>query len=166
MNVPKAIEQAMATLIRNNVELGPGVTIRTWQTLRYDNSWVENKDRVFPMLDIRCATPTMGDNQVALSCECAILMGTNADDDEDHSFVSHMYDSIQVLMDNMYVDYRAGNRDNEPLKTYIDTIQTAVGASKFRFGGIQFGEGTEPYEDAGINMIGISVVTHYGRDDF
>ena len=70
MNVPKAIEQAMATSIRSNVELGAGVTIRTWQSLRYDNSWTENKDRVFPMLDIRCSAPSMGENEIALSCEC------------------------------------------------------------------------------------------------
>lgn len=166
MNVPKAIEQALADVIRANAELGANVTVRAWQSLRHDASWEENIDRVFPMLDIRCASPSMGANQVSLSCDCSLLVGTNADDDKDHSFVSQMYDAVQNFLDGMYANYRAGNHDSEPLKTYIDKVQSLVGADQFRFGGLQFGDGLEPYEDAGVNLIGISLITHYGRDDF
>jgi len=166
MNLPKAIEQVLADLIRSNAAVGPGVIFRPWQTLQADNNWDASVDRIFPLIDIRCSAPTTADNQVARSVECAVLMGTNADDDRDHAFISNMFEEVHQFLDQLFIQFRAGNFDADPLASFVEDTQALVGdASRFRFGGLTFGAGMEPYDDGGINMLGITLEVHYSRDD-
>ena len=166
MNVPKAIELAIAEIIREYAEIGEGVTIRVWQSLASDGSWAENPDRTFPMIDVRCSPPLTDDNQSTRSVECAILMGTNTDDDKDHAFISAMYEAVQEVMDDLFAVFRSGTLTTEPFNTFQARVVTEVGATPFSFGGLTFGEGLAPADDGGINMIGITIVVHYSRSDF
>lgn len=166
MNVPKAIELAMAETIRANAEMGENVTIRAWQSLASDGSWKKNPDRSFPMIDVRCSPPQTDDNQSTLRVQCSILMGTKTDDDKSHAFVSDMYEAVQKVCDDMFKVFRSGTLTTEPFNTFQARVVTEAGADNFQFGGLTFGEGLAPADDDGINMIGITLIVHYGRSDF
>ena len=166
MNVSKAIELAMAETIRKFAEMGEDVTIRAWQSLEADGSWKENPDRSFPMIDVRCSPPRTDDNQSTLQVECAILFGTKTDDDKSHAFISVMYEAGQGVCDNLFSQFRSGTYDGDEIKFFLDKVDEALESDEFKFGGFTFGEGLSPADDAGINMIGITLIVHYGRSDF
>lgn len=163
MNVPKAIEMALAGTIRKYAEIGEGVTIRPWQSLAADGSWRSDTDRVFPMIDVRCAPPKTDDNQAALACECAVLLGTKTDADKNHLIISALYGAVQGLCNSMFAQFRNSTADGS-----LDYFNAAVlaEASCYGFGGLTFGEGLAPADDAGINMIGIALNVHYSRSDY
>lgn len=164
MNVAKAVELSIADVIRKNAKIGADVTIRPWQNLQADNSWEESLDRAFPMIDVRCSPPSTDDNQVTRSVECAILMATNADDDRSHADISTIYDTIDGLINQLFAQFRSEDWTQEPLATFISTVEDAAGATNFRLGGFTLSDGLGPYDDDGINMIGTSLITHYSTD--
>lgn len=165
MNVPKSFEQALATVIREHGDLPPGVTIRAWQTLDHDATWDPEKDRTFPMIEIRSSPARTDDNQATLSCEAAILIGTMADDDKDHADISLIFDKVQSVVDSLYAQFRAQVNGTE--KDRFDAVMAAnLSAALYSFGGFTLGDGLAPYDDKGANIIGLSLVLHYSRDDF
>lgn len=166
MNISKAIELAMAETIRKYAKLGEDVTIRAWQSLESDGSWKENPDRSFPMIDVRCSPPKTDDNESTQQVECAILFGTKTDDDKSHAFVSAMYEAGQGVCDKLFKQYRTGTFTDTEIKYFIDKVEAEAGADVFTFGGFTFGEGLSPSDDSGINMIGITMIVHFGRSDF
>jgi hypothetical protein len=170
MNITKAIELAMAEVIREYAEMGEDVLIRPWQSLAADGSWKVDPDRKFPMIDVRCGPPKTDDNESTLAVECSILMGTKTDDDKDHAFISAMYEAVQGVCDNLFSQFRTTpgstyTADTE-IADFLASVVASATAAKFNFGGFTFGEGLAPADDAGINMIGITVVVHYSRSDF
>jgi hypothetical protein len=166
MNVSKAIELAMAETIRKYAQLGEEVTIRAWQSLESDGSWKENPDRSFPMIDVRCSPPKTDDNESSQQVECAILFGTKTDDDKSHAFVSKMYEAGQGVCDKLFKQYRTGIFTDTEIKYFINKVETEAGTDVFTFGGFTFGEGLSPSDDNGVNMIGITMIVHFGRSDF
>lgn len=169
MNVPKAIELVMAETIRKYAEMGEDVTIRAWQSLAADGSWQDNPDRKFPMIDVRCSPPQSDDNQSTFQVPCAILFGTKTDDDKDHAFISAMYEAGQGLCDTLFSQFRSGTftgTGKEEIVYFLSRVESEAGADNFQFGGFSFGEGLAPADDSGINMIGITLITHYARSDF
>ena len=166
MNTTKAIELAMAETIRKYAQMGEGVTIRAWQSLEADGSWKENPDRRFPMIDVRCSPSKTDDNESTLQVECAILMGTNTDDDKSHAFISNMYEAVQGVCDTMFSQFRSGVFTGEEIAYFLAKIVEDTSSDAFQFGGLTFGDGLAPSDDGGINMIGITMIVHYGRSDF
>jgi hypothetical protein len=166
MNVSKAVELAFAEAIRDNAEMGEGVTVRAWQSLESDGSWKKYPDRAFPMVDVRCSPPRTSEMQGGREVECAILIGTKTDDDKSHAFVSQMYDEIQKVCDDLFADFRRADETSEPLKTWLATVEDNVESGGFGFGGFTFGEGLSPMDDGGVNMIGITMVVHYSKTGF
>ena len=169
MNVSKAIELAMAETIRKYAQLGEDVTVRAWQSLESDGSWKENPDRSFPMIDVRCSPPKTNDNESTQQVECAILFGTKTDDDKSHAFISAMYEAGQGVSDKLFAQYRSGTftgTGKEEIAYFIAKVEAEAGTDVFTFGGFTFGEGLSPSDDAGINMIGITMIVHFGRSDF
>jgi hypothetical protein len=176
MNVPKAIELAMAETIRKYAEMGEGVTIRAWQSLASDGSWKKDPDRTFPMIDVRCGPPKTDDNQSTRSVECSILMGTKTDDDKDHAFISDMYEAVQGVCDDLFSQFRTETTNvytGAEISYFLAGVKNdpnggaeRASAASFEFGGFTFGDGLSPADDGGINMIGITLVIHFGRSDF
>lgn len=166
MNTPKAIELAMAKTLRKYAQLGEDVLIRAWQSLEADGSWKENPDRSFPMIDVRCGPPRTDDNQSTLNVECSILCGTNTDDDKSHAFVSAMYDEAQRVCDLLFSSFRQGSCTDEELAFFLNAVVAEAGANAFQFGGFTFGDGLAPTDEGGINMVGVTMIVHYGRSDF
>jgi len=169
MNTTKAIELAMAETLRKYAQMGADVTIRAWQSLAADGSWKTNPDRKFPMIDVRCSPPGHDDNESTLQVQCAILMGTNTDDDKSHAFISSMYEAVQDVCDTIFAQYKTGvftGDDKEELAYFLARVLAETSADAFQFGGLTFGDGLAPADDGGINMIGITMIVHYGRSDF
>ena len=166
MNMTKAIELALAETIRKYAELGDGVVVRAWQSLEADGSWKENPDRSFPMIDVRCSPPKVEDNQATSIVECAILMGTKTDDDKSHAFISSMYESVQGMCDTLFSQFRSGVYTGDEIAYFLARVIAETSADAFQFGGLTFGDGLAPADDGGINMIGITLIVHYGRSDF
>ena len=166
MNVPKAIELAMSKVIRQYAEIGEGVTIRAWQSLAADGSWDPEKDRTFPLIDIRCGPSQTDENQSTLMVECSVIMATNTDDDKDHAFISAMYEAVQELCDTLFSQFRSDDEDESPLSDFLALVTEETGAGAFGFGGFTFGQGMPPADDAGLNMIGLTMVVHYSKAGF
>jgi hypothetical protein len=166
MNVAKAIELAFADLIRKQ-ELGAGVHVRAWQSLRADTTWDVTKDREFPAVDIRTAPQQFDmDAGSTMFCETAILCGTVADDDRDHAAVSALYEAVQGACDALYADFRGGT--GTLLTAFVAAITLALGSEgvKFSFGGLTFGGSMAPYDEGGSNMLGLTMRVHFSRSDF
>jgi len=166
MKVNQAIELAMAETIRAYAQMGANVTIRAWRSLEADGSWKENPDRKFPMIDVRCSTPGHDDNESTLQVQCAILMGTNTDDDKSHAFISGMEDAVQGVCDTLFAQYKTGVFTGTELAYFLARVVAETSTDAFQFGGLTFGDGLAPADDSGINTIGITMIVHYGRSDF
>lgn len=164
MNVPKAIEIAIATLLREFGNLPDGVTIRAWQTLPHDKTWKADTDRTFPMIDVRCSPATTDDNQATLQAGCAVLCGTKADDDRAHELVSVIYEAAQGVLDRLFSQFRTSS--GSELSRFLALMQANAGANAFQFGGFTFGDAMAPFDQSGVNMIGTTLTVHYGRSDF
>lgn len=163
MNPPRAIELALAGVLRQYAELSAGTAVRAWQSLRSDPGWDEEKDRTFPLVDVRCAPPTFDDNERTMYCECAVLCATKTDDDKDHAVVSSIYGEVQRVLDLLYSQFigTAG----EEYAAFSDALAAEAGDG-FNLGGLSWGTPAAPYDDGGINMIGISIRVHFSRADF
>ena len=166
MNTTKAIELAMAETLRKYAEMGAAVVVRAWQSLESDGSWDEKTDREFPMIDVRCSPPAHDDNESTLQVECRIIMGTKTDDDKNHAFISNMYEDVQDVCDTLFAQYRTGVFTGTELAYFLARVVAETSDDAFQFGGLTFGDGLAPADDGGINMIGITLVVHYGRSDF
>lgn len=163
MNVPKAIELAFTTVMREFAELGADVLIRPWQSVAADGSWEETKDRDFPVLDIRCAPPRTEQTQSTMMAETALLCGSKLDDDKGHVVISDLYEAVQSVCDKLFSQART--TDGDELARFKAILAEHLSPTTFSFGGLTFGESQPPYNDRGVNMIGVTMVVHYGRPD-
>jgi len=166
MNEPRAIEIAFAGIIRRYGEIGEGVAIRTWQSLRRDGSWDESKDRTFPVVDIRCSPPQTDDNERTLVCECAILCGTKTDDDRDHAQIEQMFSGVKAVLDSLFGQFINQTLDGDEYTLFSLTLDDELGANFGGIGGLTWGQGAAPFDDAGVNMIGLTMRVHYSRKDY
>jgi hypothetical protein len=96
-------------------------------------------------------------------CECAVLCGTKTDDDKDHAVISSIYGEVQRVLDLLYSQFigTAG----EEYAAFSDALAAEAGDG-FNLGGLSWGTPAAPYDDGGINMIGISIRVHFSRADF
>jgi hypothetical protein len=167
VNVPKAVEIAIATMLRKR-ELGAGVMVRPWQSLKWDGSFKPTADAVFPCVDVRCSPPrATSDGDPTMICDCSILCASLVDEDRDHAVISRMYGEVQAACDAIYAQFKA-DMVGVDIAAFLAAITTALGSEGaiFSFGGFILGDPSPPFDDAGKNMIGFSVQVHYSRSDF
>lgn len=162
MNVPRAIELAFAQLLRARAALGEKTVVRAWQSLANDAAWDSNKDRSFPIVDVRCSPPRTDTDEGLFICECALLCGTKTDDDKSHAAVAAIYGEVQAVADSLYSQFR--NAEAAELAEFKAVLTADLGAA-FHFGGLTWGDGMAPYDDGGVNMIGLAMRVHYSRTD-
>ena len=171
MNTPKAIELAFAELVRRHAELGKDTLIRAWQSLAVDGSWEETKDRDFPLVDIRCAPPRTEQTQSTMAVDAALLCGTKGDDDRDHAIISALYEAVESVCNRLFAQFMtlAGTAPNQAehpeLFTFLAKLDELLSPASFHFGGLAFGTPQPPFNENGVQMIGITMVVHYGRPD-
>jgi len=166
MNIPKAIEQAMSFVLKKHAELGKGVMLRAYQSLADDPYWSPSTDLYFPMVDIRCSPPRTDQTQTTLVCECAMLCGTNAQDDKDHAFISSLYEAVEGVVTNIFAQYRHGTTGGIYAEFVAKVVELVDDAAKFNFGGLTLGEPLAPHDESGVNMIGLTLAVHYSRSDY
>jgi hypothetical protein len=165
MNTAKAIELALVAVIRDYANLMPGVTLRAWQSLRADATWDEEQDRTFPLIEVRASPPRTDDNASTMQTQVSVLVGTLTADDKDHAQISDIYSDVQAAIDRLYAQFRvqvAGDEYNrfEAVMGENTTLGT------WNLGGFTYGDPLSPADDAGANIIGISLIVHHSNDNF
>jgi hypothetical protein len=160
MNIPAALEQAMAEAIRANAtDIGAGVNIRCWQRLETDGE--TEGARLFPMIDIRATPPATDENQYTLYSDIQIGCGTLAQADRLHTVIRLLYAAVQEVCDMLYSDF-AGVGDGSVLDAFNERVE--ADAAGYTFGGLSFQAGSPPLDDKGINTIGVALRVHYSRN--
>jgi hypothetical protein len=157
MNVPRAIEVAVAGLMRGD-ELGSETFVRTWQAMRRDGSWDQDADREYPLIDIRFSPERVEPDQVTLVCEGSVLCATKTEDDKDHAVVSAMYEAAHGILRGVFRSFM------EQTGTEYAAFVAAVEAEEpgaIHIGGVSFSEPTAPGDDGGANAIGIGFAVHF-----
>lgn len=169
MNIPKVFEGAIAKTLTTHAVLTAEnrPRFRAWQSVDEDFLWTATSDRVFPLVDVRCSPERVAEDGVTLSCECSVLIGTNASDDQNHRIISELYEAISTVLAALYAQFRAGAADAErtTFDEYIADKQPDTNAV-ISVGGFQWGEPLSPYEDSGANFIGMNYVIHFSRSDY
>ncbi len=164
MNIPKTIETAIATILRDN-GIGDVTLIRCWHVLDGDYKWLPDVDRSMPCIDIRCAAPrTSEENRVTQSVSVELKICTNAEDDRSHSEVCLYEESVQGTLDSLYAQFANGQGGTmlDMFKTIVTTDCQAIP----EIADIVLGEPTPPYNDEGINVVGLNLIVHFARTDF
>lgn len=164
MNVARAVEIAVAGVLRQFAQLGAGVTVRAWQSLPTDGSWTKESDRRFPLVDVRCSPPKTDENERTFYVECSVLCATKVDDDRNHAFVSEMYGEVQRVLDAMFSQY--WNTAGDELNAFNAALTGELGTNFNGAQGLTWGDGVAPYLEQGANVIGVAVRVHYSRKDY
>lgn len=165
MNVSAAIESALARTIEDHTNFGTEITLRPFQNLGRDEIWDETLDRIMPCIELRASPPAMGSDQVTMRIPTMILIATQNADDRDHRCLRDFYTEVQACLDRLYSQWR-GKAPAVEFTTFLDAMAAAVEAELFQFGGFMFEDPQLPFEDRGANVIGITLTTHYSRNDF
>lgn len=159
MNIPDACEKATAAMIRKYGEIGPGVLLRCWQSLRFDRTWNEKTDRQTPYEDIRFAPERVDENQSTMICEGVVVCATKGDDDKDHSAIKRLYEETHKVMRDIFADFRArgtGGKYDEFKAAILEHAQNGI-----TIGGVTFTEPAPPFDESGTNSIGIGFAIRF-----
>ena len=166
MKIPQTIEKALADIIKT-YPIGAQTMIRCWHIIRNDYKWKSDTDRVLPCIDLRCAPMTLdataGSSAVS---EIQITIQTQAEDDEDHKMIADIESAVQEAVDSLYSSFRhirssPANAKYIAFKAAIDSACTSV-----KIGGITLGAPLMPFDEDGLNTVGITLSVHYHRSDF
>jgi len=158
MNIPKAIELALAETIRNYSEVGTGVVVRPWQSISTEQIIAKEGQREYPMIDIRCGSPAT-DDQVTRYCEASLICGTYAQDDKDHAQISELYEAAQESLDLLHDQFMAGS--GAAYAAFVTYMEAEI--EGIHIGGVSFSAGNPPYEDTNANLMAISITVHYSK---
>lgn len=164
MNVAKAVEKAIAAVLRNYAELGADVVVRTYRALDFDGSWDATKDRQFPLVDVRCAYPVVTEGQCTTYAECAIRYATKTDDDPKHAVFCELEDAVVAAIERMFNQFRT-KTDGDEMTQFKADLAADLGGN-FEYSGLTWGEGGEPSSGDGINMGTVKIRVNYVRKDF
>lgn len=166
MNIPKLFEGALATTIRDHANLTAMPRLRTWQAISDDFNWTATSDRVFPLIDIRATPPAVGDDGVTLLSNVAVLIATNANDDQAHSDIANIYEGVSTVLDALYSQFRGtAGAERSTFDEYISDTQPDA-EETISVGGFEMGEPLSPYEDSGAYFIGLNFIIHFSRTDY
>jgi hypothetical protein len=165
VNVPKAIELSLAKVLTEHADLDPGVFVRCWQTLTNEPEWTVENDRRFPLIELRCSPATIDDNERTLMVPCVILCATKTEDDASHDQISKLYEDVEQCIYRLYGQFIQGASGDE--QTLFNSEMAAkTTATDYNFGGFTISDALAPGDDNGVNVIGMTLVTHYSRGGF
>ena len=157
MNPSKLFEIAICNMLRQ-AELGAGVVLRPWQSLRLDGSWSEEIDYQFPYVDIRFSPEVVDSDQVTCTCNGSIMAATLTEDDKDHEKISALYEAVYIVINGIFRSFISGSGTlYADFLTQISEIDSTV----LDVGGITLEGSNAPYDDNGSNRIGIGISIHF-----
>jgi hypothetical protein len=157
MTIAGAIELALADVIRNKADIGAGTILRCWQTLTDEQAIAADGARMFPMIEVRCGPPATAD-QTTRYCDVVILCGTYNEDDKTHLQIAQLYEGVQIAVDALHAQSIA--RTGADLSLFSTRISSEYSGS-FSLGGITLSGSEPPYEDGGVNFIGVNMRVHF-----
>jgi len=167
VNIPKKFEGALLYVLKQCAK-NKLPRIRTWQNISADAGWTPTNDRVFPVIDIRCASPvTNEDDGVTQLSNIALLVATNVNDDADHKANSAYYEEVQTILDSLYSQFRKKtpgaerNKFDEYLLSVVVKDEPVIS-----IGGFEHGASTMPYEESGAYFTGLNWIIHFSRSDY
>lgn len=164
MNIPKTIETAIATILRDN-GIGDVTLIRCWHVLDGDYKWNAVVDRAFPCVEVRCTAPrTSEENRVTQNVSVELKICTNGEDDRSHLEICQYEDSVQGTIDLLYAQF-ANGQGGALLETFKSIVLTDCEVIP-AIADIVLGEPTPPYNEDGINVVGLNVMVYFARTDF
>jgi len=99
-----------------------------------------------------------------MSSNVSIQIGTQAEDDRDHAIVSKLYAEVKAVLDSLMKQFLT-QTDAEELTLFKATLASEIGAN-FAFGGVEFGDPQEPFDDAGYLILAVGFVVHHSRTDY
>lgn len=157
LNPSKLFEQALTALLRNS-NLGPGVTLRPWQSIPFDGSWNADEDYTLPMVDIRFASESIGEDQVTCVCTGNITAITKTDDDQDHAAISALYDAVYGVVAGIFKSFIfvSGTQYSE----FLAKVEE-LSADTVHIGGVELVEPSMPSSIDGRNEISIGLAVHF-----
>ncbi len=88
-----------------------------------------------------------------------VQMGTEANADQDHAFVSQMYTAVMGVLRDVWKQFMEGV-DGDELTLFKSALLEAA-PPDFSFGGVSFGEPRDPYDDGGYNFETIGFNIHH-----
>jgi hypothetical protein len=96
-----------------------------------------------------------------------LLIGTHSEADPTHAVNASYYAAVQGVLDNLYAQFRAGTAgaERDSFDSYMSN-NPASDTVTISIGGFSHGEGMDPYEDAGLNFIGMTFNVHFSRSDY
>jgi hypothetical protein len=93
-------------------------------------------------------------------------ISTLASDDKTHKNVSVYYATAQQVIDNLYAQYRnTEGAELNAFNTYLSDKEPVVD-DLIVIGGFSHGDGLSPFEEDGVNVIGVTLIVHYSRADY
>jgi hypothetical protein len=157
MNPAKIFELALSRMIRK-AELGPGVVLRPWQSLRDDNSWDKDVDLQYPMVDMRFATEAVDAEQVTLTCSGVVMAATLTEDDKDHAIISALYEAVYGVVIGVFKSFINGTGT-----AYAELLAeiAAIDDSVLYVGGITLDSPGAPESADGTNSLSIGISIHF-----
>ncbi len=159
INIPDAFEKATATMIRKYAEIGPGVTIRCWQSLRFDGSWDSEKDKTCPYIDIRFAPEAVDDTQSTAVCNGGIGMATKTSDDRDHAAIKALYMAVHQVLRDIFKEFMARTTDGK-YDEFVALVKDFTDG-EVEHVSVRFTEPEPPSDDGGDNVISIGFAGHF-----
>jgi len=102
MTISRAIELAMAEVLRAFTNIGESAVIRAWQSLTDEQAIALTGEKQLPMVDVRCSPPAT-DDQVTRYCDVQVICGTHIDDDKNHA--QYEDGAVNLIAVNMRVHY-------------------------------------------------------------
>jgi hypothetical protein len=165
MNAAKAIELSLSAVLLEHANLPEAVMIRCWQTLDADPKWSRDNDRYFPLVELRAQPAVMDANERTMRAPCSIMVATKTEDDPSHEEVSDLYTKVENAIYGMYGQFM-GAGSGAILSTYLAELASRTVAGQFNFAGLTLSDAIIPFDDNGVNAIGMQLTTHYTREDF
>jgi hypothetical protein len=164
MNPPKAIELAIAAMIRSHANIGAKTLVRPWQSLNVEGAFDPKDDRTFPCVDVRFGSPRHNEDQTTLVCSGEILSMVYAEDDRNHQKISGIYDEVHDVVLGIFRDFMgripAGEYGAGFYGEFTDLVAQEDGG-KIRIGGITMEEGMPPSDDGNALGIGVGMGIHF-----
>lgn len=139
-------------------ELGAGVVLRPWQSLRLDGSWSEEIDYQFPYVDIRFSPEVVDSDQVTCTCNGSIMAATLTEDDKDHEKISALYEAVYIVINGIFRSFISGS---DTLYADFLTQISEIDSTVLDVGGITLEGSNAPQNADGVNMIGIGISIHF-----
>lgn len=158
MNPSKIFEQAICAMLRK-AELGPGVHLRPWQSLRFDNTWNAEIDLQFPLVEARFSPEAVNGDQWTLACTGLLTCATLTEDDGDHAVISGLYEAVYDVAVGIFRSFISNTGD-----LYAQFVAEVAAASPntVHVAGITLESPMPPSNmTEGTNTIGLGFTVHF-----